>query len=73
MIYESVNLDNARSIENGIVQLDLKDGKMSGTFQRRITGMGAYDFRENVTTASGKQEYFDKLKNSSADERLHLA
>ncbi len=65
-VSESVDLVNARSAETAIVQLEIKEGKMSGIFQERLSGLSAFDFREKVTTAGGKQEYFDKLKNSSA-------
>jgi hypothetical protein len=64
---ESVPLSNPKSIENAMVQLEIKDGKMTGTIEKRLVGLSAFDFRESVKTAGGKQEQFDKLKNSSSE------
>ncbi len=64
---ESVPLSNPKSIENAMVRLEIKDGKMTGTIEKRLSGLSAFDFRESVKTAGGKQEQFDKLKNSSTE------
>ena len=64
---ESVSLSNPKSIENAMVQLEIKDSKMTGTVEKRLLGLSAFDFRESVKNAGGKQEYFDKLKNSSSE------
>lgn len=64
---ESVSLSNPKSIENAMVQLEIKESKMAGTIEKRLMGLSAFDFRESVKTAGGKQEYFDKLKNSSTE------
>lgn len=50
-----------------MVELEIKDGKMTGNIKKKATGLSAYNFRESVKSAGGKQEYFDKIKNSSTD------
>lgn len=66
-VSETVPLSNPKSIENVMVGLELKDGKMAGTIKERATGLSAYTFRESVKTTGSKKEYFDKLKNSSTE------
>ncbi len=66
-VSEPVPLSNPKSIENAIVQLEIKEGKMTGTVEQRLSGLSAFAFRESVKTAGGKQEQFDKLKNSSSE------
>lgn len=62
-----VSLVNPKSIENAMVQLEIKDGKVTGTIEKRIMGLGAFNFRESVKSSGGKQEYFEKIKNSSSE------
>ncbi len=64
---EPVQLSNSKSIENTMVELQIKDGKMTGTIKNRSTGLSAYDFRESVKKAGGKKEYFDIMKNTSTE------
>lgn len=64
---ETISLSNPKSIENAMVQLEIKEGKMRGTIEKRIVGLSAFDFRESVKTAGGKQEYFNKIKNTSSE------
>jgi hypothetical protein len=64
---EIVQLGNSPSVENTIVELQIKDGKRTGVIRKESTGLSAFNFRESVKTAGGKKEHFDKLKNSSVD------
>jgi hypothetical protein len=64
---EPVQLCNSPSVENTMVELGIKDGKMTGMIKKKDTGLSAFNFREAVKTAGGKKEHFDKLKNSSAE------
>ena len=64
---ESVQLLNPKSTKNTMVQLEIIDGKMNGIIKKREFGLSAFDFRQEVKSAGGKQEYFDKIKNSSSD------
>ncbi len=64
---EPVPLQNTRSVEITKVDLEIVGGKVSGTLNNQLTGLNAYDFREAVKLAGGKQEFFNKLKNSSSD------
>jgi len=64
---QPVNLSNPRSVENTAVQIEIKDGKLTGSVDKRVYGLGAADFREGVKSAGGSKEYFDKIKNSATD------
>lgn len=64
---EPVQLSNSKSMENTMVQLQIKDGKITGIIKNRSTGLSAYDLRESVKKAGGKKEYFDIIKNTSAE------
>jgi hypothetical protein len=64
---EPVTLTNPKSIENTNVQLELKDGKITGIVQKNLTGLSAFDLRDSVKSAGSKEEHFNKLKNSSAE------
>ena len=64
---QPVPLLNSPSVENTMVELEIKDGKMAGMIKKKTTGLSAFNFRESVKTAGGKQEYYDKLKNGSAE------
>jgi len=64
---QPVQLSNSPSVDITMVELVIKDGKMTGTIKKKTTGLNAFNFRESVKTAGGKQEYFDKLKNGSAE------
>jgi len=64
---ESIPLSNPKSAASVVVNLELKDGKISGKYQKNESGLTAFDFRKSLKTAGGKKEYFDKIKNSSAD------
>lgn len=66
-VSEPVKLSNPKSVENTIIELEMKDGKMTGIIKERMTGLSAFSFRESVKAAGGKQEHFDKIKNSSTD------
>ncbi len=62
-----VPLTNLKSIENTRVELAIKDGKMTGTIKTVSNGLSAFNFRESVKAVGGKQEYFNKVKNSSTE------
>lgn len=64
---QPVLLSDPKSTENTTVQLELKNGKMTGIIQKRASGLSAYDFRESVKSSGNKKEYFDKLKNGSTN------
>jgi hypothetical protein len=64
---QSVMLSNPKSNTNVAVELQIEKGKATGTIKKRLLGLSAFDFRESVKSAGGKQEYFDKLKNNSLD------
>jgi len=64
---EEVPMVNQQSVENTLVELGIKDGKMTGSFNKKIAGLSAMNFRESVKTAGGSKEHFDKLKNSATD------
>ncbi len=64
---EPVSLLNPKSLENISVQLELNNGKLIGTIQKYLFGLSAFNLKESVKSAGGKQEHFNKLKNSSAD------
>ena len=64
---QPVPLVNQESTENVMIELGIKDGKMTGSINKKIAGLSAMNFRESVKTAGGKKEHFDKLKNNSAD------
>jgi hypothetical protein len=62
-----IPLMNPQSVENTMVALEIKEGKMQGNITKKSSGLSASSFRESVKSAGGKKEYFDKLKNSSVD------
>ena len=62
-----VPLVNLQSMESIVVELGIKDGKMTGSINKKVAGLSALNFRESVKTAGGQKEHFDKLKNSSVD------
>ena len=64
---QPVKLLNSPSVDNSMVELEIKDGKMTGMIKKKVTGLSAFNFRESVKSAGSKQEKFDKLKNSSAE------
>jgi hypothetical protein len=64
---EPVQLLNPKSVINTMVELLMKDGKVTGRIKNRLTGLSAYNFRELAKKAGGKKEYFDKIKNSSTE------
>jgi len=64
---QPITLSNPKSVENTAVQLEIKDGKLSGSVDKRIYGLSAADFREGVKSAGGSKEYFDKIKNSATE------
>jgi len=64
---EPVQVNNPKSVENTMVELKIKDGKMTGIIQKKLFGLNAFNFRESVSSAGGKQEHFDKIKNSSTE------
>jgi hypothetical protein len=64
---QNVAISNTPSIENTVIEIESKDGKMIGTVNKKLSGLNALNFRESVRTAGGKKEYFDKLKNGSTD------
>ncbi|MCX6239946.1 MAG: DUF3857 domain-containing protein [Bacteroidia bacterium] len=64
---EPVKLSNPKSVENTLVQLEIKEGKMIGSVDKRVYGLSASDFRKGVKLAGSSKEYFDKIKNSSTD------
>lgn len=66
-VSEPVQLSNSKSMENMMVELQIKDGKMTGMIKNRSTGLSAYNFRESIRKAGGKKEYFDNIKNTSAE------
>jgi len=64
---ETVQLLNPKSVKNTTVVLEIKEGKMTGTIQKKVTGLTAFNFRESVKLAGGLQEHFEKIKNSSSE------
>ena len=66
-VSQQVPLVNQPSMENVVVELGIKDGKMTGSINKKVAGLSALNLRESVKTAGGKKEHFDKLKNSSAE------
>jgi len=64
---QEVPIVNQQSVENTLVELGIKDGKMTGSINKKIAGLSAMNFRESVKTAGGSKEHFDKLKNSATD------
>ena len=64
---EVVPISNPKSGESVAIELSLKDGKLGGTFQKRLTGLSAFDFRKSIKSAGGKKEFYDKLKDNSTE------
>lgn len=64
---QPISLVNSQSIENTMAVIEIKDGKMTGTIKKKISGLSAFNFRESVKSAGSKQEHFDKTKNSSTE------
>jgi len=64
---QEVPMVNQQSVENTLVELGIKDGKVTGSINKKIAGLSAMNFRESVKTAGGSKEHFDKLKNSATD------
>lgn len=64
---EEVSLTNTASGKTTTITAELKDGKLAGKIVSRLTGLNAFNFREEVKKAGGAQEHFDKLKNKTAD------
>jgi hypothetical protein len=64
---ESVQLTNPKSIGNTKVELQIKDGKITGMIQNWSTGLTAFNFRKSVKAAGGNKEYFDIIKNASSE------
>jgi hypothetical protein len=66
-VSKAIPLSNPKSVENTTVQVEIKNGKMTGTIQKHLFGQSAFNLRESVKSAGGAQEHFNKLKNSSTD------
>lgn len=47
--------------------LEMKDGKYSGVAKSRLTGLNAYNFRQEVKKTGGEKEYFENLKNKAQE------
>lgn len=64
---EEVELTNVKSGSHTLISIELKDGKFTGNVISSETGLNAFAFRESVKDAGGQKEYFEKLRNKSAD------
>lgn len=62
-----VELGNTPSVSSSTVMFELKDGKLKGTVVSRLSGTGAYTFRNEIKDAGGEKAYFEKLKNKSKE------
>ena len=59
---EKIPLTTKGSRSNTFVSLEMINGKMTGTISTNMQGGKALDFRQEVSNAGGKKEYFEKLK-----------
>jgi hypothetical protein len=64
---EEVGLTNVKSGSVTMASVEFKDGKFTGNIISSETALNAFDFREAVKDAGGQKEYFDNLKNKSAE------
>jgi len=64
-----VPLINKGSKTNILASLEMSDGKLTGTLRTNVSGVDAFDFRENVKEAGGEKDYFGKIKNNSVEIR----
>ncbi len=64
---ESVALSNPRSVDNSVIELEIKEGKLTGMLNRRFAGLSACYLRDKIKAAGGQEEYFKKLKSSSSE------
>ncbi len=62
---EHVATTNPTSTINTSVSLEMKEGNLSGEIISRISGLNAYNFRQEVKKAGGPQAQFETVKNNS--------
>lgn len=64
---DEVELTNPRSGSTTMVNIELKDGKMTGRIFSNETGLNAFDSRETIRSAGSPKEYFEKMRDKSTE------
>ena len=64
---EDIPITTASSTKGTYVLLQMKDGKLEGDISIRLSGLDAYNFRQEVKKAGGDKEQFETLKNNTEE------
>ena len=62
---EDIELTNVPSGNNTMANLEIKQGKLTGKILNKLTGLDAFDFRQEVKKAGGPDAQFKLLKEKS--------
>ena len=62
---EEIELVNAPSATNTMASLEIKQGKLTGKILNKLTGLDAFDFRQEVKKTGGPDAQFKQLKEKS--------
>lgn len=64
---EDVPIISVISTKGTYALLQMKDGKLEGDITTRLSGLDAYNFRQEVKKAGGAKEQFETLKNNTEE------
>ncbi len=59
---EDIELSNAPSENNTMAILEIKQGKLTGKILNKLSGLEAFDFRQEIKKAGGEEAQFKLLK-----------
>jgi len=62
---EDIELTNVPSGNNTMASLEIKEGKLTGKILNKLTGLDAFDFRQEVKKAGGQEAQFKLLKEKA--------
>ena len=62
---EDIELSNAPSENNTMANLEIKQGKLTGKILNKLSGLEAFDFRQEIKKAGGEEAQFKLLKEKS--------
>lgn len=62
---EEIELTNVPSGDNTMASLEIKQGKLTGKILNKLTGLDAFDFRQEVKKAGGQEAQFKLLKEKA--------
>lgn len=62
---EDIELTNVPSGNNTMASLEIKQGKLTGKILNKLTGLDAFDFRQEIKKAGGQEAQFKLLKEKA--------